>query len=409
MRFAFLTTLYPSYIEAFYSARPGLESRPYDEQKSALDCDGFAWNGALEPALEPLGYVVQAVYANVAPLQRAWATKQGIPWPANSWVGEITLRQLQDFRPEILWVDDLTMFRRPWIDRARETCPGLRRVLGYAGVDLHDLETVRACDAMFTCARRIVDYFRQAGGKAFLFRHAFNPAILSRMPPAVAPLKELLFTGSIARREGCHLERERLLEALVETIPMAIHCPQSKISYGHDWVETSLRRGIYFLVRMLRRTGVDDSVLRRLPHIGRATDWRALPLRQINAVLHSRMKPPLYGVEMFTAMRDHAVTLNTHIDMAQTEAGNCRLFEATGVGGCLLTDWKSNLKEMFEPDREVSVYHSHDECLEKARWLLGHLGERDALARAGQARVLREHTFAHRALELDRLIHAGLV
>jgi spore maturation protein CgeB len=120
------------------------------------------------------------------------------------------------------------------------------------------------------------------------------------------------------------------------------------------------------------------------------------------------MKPPLYGVEMFTAIRDYAVTLNIHIDMAGTDAGNCRLFEVTGAGGCLLTDWKENLTEMFELDHEVVVYRSHEECLEKARWLLEHPSERNAIACAGQARVLREHTFAHRAAELDRLLHIEL-
>jgi len=409
MRFTFLTTLYPSYIKAFYAARPGLESRPYDEQKAALDFDGFAWNGALEPALKPLGYVVHSVYANVAPLQRAWATEQGISWPATGWVEGIAWRQLQAFRPEILWVDGLTVFRRRWIDRARETCLGLRWVLGFAGVDLYDLETVKACDAMFSCAWRPVEYFRRVGGKAFLFRHAFNPAILSRMPPAIAPLNELLFAGSIARGEGSHLERERLIETLVAAVPMAIHCPQSEISYRRDWIETNLRRSLYIIMQTLKQVGVDDAMLRRLPKVGQAADWRAMPMRRINPGLHRRMKAPIYGVEMFTAVRNHEVTLKTHIDLARAEAGNSRLFEATGVGGCLLTDWKANLKEMFELDREVAVYRSHEECLEKARWLLNHPSERNALARAGQVRVLREHTFAHRAVELDRLIHAELM
>jgi spore maturation protein CgeB len=410
VRLTFLTTLYPSYIAAFYAARPGLEGRSYEDQKSQLDRDGYAWNGALEPAFRPLGYEVRSVYANVAPLQRAWAAAHGISHSLTGWVEEIALSQIQLFNPEILWVDALGVFRKHWIERLRMTCPALRRVLGFTGVDMHDWETIKACDAMFSCARHPVAHLKQAGGKAFLFRHGFNPAILDQLPLArTPPVNQILFTGSIARGEGAHLERERLLEAIVDAVPISIYSPQSEISYLRDWAKTNLRRGVYFFMQALKKAGVSESTLRKIPKVGGATDWRKLPLRQINPHLYPRMRPPFYGQEMFGAMRDHAVTLNKHIDMARGEAGNSRLFEATGVGACLLTDWKDNLAEMFEPDREVAVYRNIGECVEKARWLLADAPARAAFARAGQARVLREHTFAHRAIELDRLIHAELM
>jgi hypothetical protein len=409
MRFAFLTTLYPGYIRAFYSARPGLQTRPYAEQKTAIDADGFAWCGALEPAFAALEYRVNSFYANVMPLQRAWAMEHGISWPASGWLEEVALRQVEAFGTEVLWVDALAVFRDSWIQRARAVCRDLRLVLGYTGVDVDDRDTIRACDAMFCTIRYFVDKFRSAGMRAFLFRHAFNPKANEGLSNTDAITGELLFTGSMARGAGSHLERERLIEAMVDLLPMAIHCPESELSYWRDWMETGLRLGIYCFMKTLRNAGIPDRVLRRVPSIGRAAYWRSMPSRQINPYLWSRMKSPLYGAEMYAAIRSHAVTLNIHIDMARTEAGNCRLFETTGAGGCLLTDWKANLSEMFELDREVAVFRSHEECFEKGRWLLEHPIERNALARAGQERVLREHTFAHRAVELDRLIHYELL
>ena len=46
---------------------------------------------------------------------------------------------------------------------------------------------------------------------------------------------------------------------------------------------------------------------------------------------------------MYQALRRSLITLNSHIDMVGREAGNARLFEATGVGTFLLTDFKDNL------------------------------------------------------------------
>jgi spore maturation protein CgeB len=85
-----------------------------------------------------------------------------------------------------------------------------------------------------------------------------------------------------------------------------------------------------------------------------------------------------------------------------------RLFEATGVGTCLITDWKDNLHDLFEPDREVVTYRSPQECVEKVKWLLEHPQEREAIAQAGQARTLKDHTFDQRAIELDYIIRREL-
>jgi spore maturation protein CgeB len=49
---------------------------------------------------------------------------------------------------------------------------------------------------------------------------------------------------------------------------------------------------------------------------------------------------------MYQALRRSLITLGR-------EAGNARLFEATGVGTFLLTDFKDNLQTSFEPSREV--------------------------------------------------------
>jgi spore maturation protein CgeB len=109
-------------------------------------------------------------------------------------------------------------------------------------------------------------------------------------------------------------------------------------------------------------------------------------------------------MELFRTLRDSRATLNVHAGSATRFTSNMRLFEATGAGTCLLTDAAPNLAELFEPDREVAVYSSDDECVEKARWLIAHDVERESMAVAGQQRCLAAHTFHHRAPRLDELL-----
>ena len=81
-----------------------------------------------------------------------------------------------------------------------------------------------------------------------------------------------------------------------------------------------------------------------------------------------------------------------------------RLYEATGMGALLITDWKQNLHELFEPGTEVVTYRSVEECVELIRHYLAHPAERETIARAGQARTLRDHTYRQRVEEMVSII-----
>jgi spore maturation protein CgeB len=110
---------------------------------------------------------------------------------------------------------------------------------------------------------------------------------------------------------------------------------------------------------------------------------------------------------MFQLLRNSRITLNHHGDIGPY-ANNMRLYEATGVGTLLITDWKANLQEMFEPGKEVVAYRTPDECAELIQYYLEHDEERKAIARAGQERTLREHTYYQRLQELVDIVRRYL-
>jgi spore maturation protein CgeB len=404
LKLAFLTFLYPDYIASLYARRPGLAQSSYDSQVKVIADDSFGWNGAWEAALRPLGYEVTEIYSNVEPLQRAWVQEQQGEWARLNWVTETTFAQLKSYRPEILFIDDPRTFDHRWLARLRQDCPSLRLVIGFSGSPAYDVNNIRAYDAVLSCKKGYVDFFNQEGCQAFYLRNAFNPGVLADVTGSRNSASGLSFVGNVVRAAGYHLEREKLLEALVEAVPIDLYCPQGEMNPWHELLQTSARRGIYGLIKSLKFLGVKPDTLRNLPKIGRAVTWESMPLRQLNPRLAPRMKPAVYGLEMYRKLRQSAVALNSHIDAAGVEAGNCRLYEGTGIGSCLLTDWKTNLHEIFELDREVVAYRSAEECVEKARWLLEHPSEREAIAQAGQARTLRDHTFSARAGGLNAVV-----
>ena len=113
-------------------------------------------------------------------------------------------------------------------------------------------------------------------------------------------------------------------------------------------------------------------------------------------------------MDMYRALARSRVTLNRHINVAENNANNMRLYEATGVGAMLLTDRKDNLHELFDIGREVVTYSSKEEAAELARHYLDHPDEAADIAKAGQARTLREHTYAQRMRELVPILKRHL-
>ena len=51
----------------------------------------------------------------------------------------------------------------------------------------------------------------------------------------------------------------------------------------------------------------------------------------------------VWGLDMYRALARSKITINRHINVAENNANNMRLFEATGTGSLLITDRKDNL------------------------------------------------------------------
>jgi spore maturation protein CgeB len=98
-----------------------------------------------------------------------------------------------------------------------------------------------------------------------------------------------------------------------------------------------------------------------------------------------------------------AVLNVTRADMAASGwSPPTRIFEAAGAGACLVTDAWEGIDTFQEPGQEVLVAASGAEVAE----LLDDLTPERAreIGHAARARVLAEHTYAHRAEQLDAIL-----
>ncbi|HEY8413706.1 MAG TPA: glycosyltransferase, partial [Pyrinomonadaceae bacterium] len=83
-----------------------------------------------------------------------------------------------------------------------------------------------------------------------------------------------------------------------------------------------------------------------------------------------------------------------------------RIFEAAGSASCLITDAWAGIETFLEPDREVLVARNGDDVIRHLR-TLGQSRARQ-IGQAARQRVLSEHTYQHRAEQLQQVLEGRM-
>lgn len=79
-----------------------------------------------------------------------------------------------------------------------------------------------------------------------------------------------------------------------------------------------------------------------------------------------------------------------------------RVFEAAGAGSCIITDYWPGIETFLEPGTEILLARNGDEVVEHLAALSPEKAR--AIGQAARERVLAEHTYAHRAAQLESVL-----
>ncbi|MBU6500567.1 MAG: glycosyltransferase [Patescibacteria group bacterium] len=90
-----------------------------------------------------------------------------------------------------------------------------------------------------------------------------------------------------------------------------------------------------------------------------------------------------------------------HRNVPQIKA---RHFEIPACGGFVMTSVADDLDKFYTPDKEIVIYKHIPDMVDKIRYYLAHDDERQAIAKAGYERTVREHTYEKRFREIFKAI-----
>ncbi len=407
-RFQKFTSLYGAFVRQFLANSPGYETLSYQELYDRLAGTCFGLSNFFAKHMAGLGNAAEDLFPSCEPLQKAWAREHGVTYGADTWLTDIVLAQVRVFQPDILLLHDLYLFDEHRRTELRKALKKDAVMIGWRFADTADYGAFKDLDILLTGNTYFLEQFRRRGVRAELMPLAFEHTILDLVNVPAKPSLDFTFIGSVGSPDGPHSGRYAMIDALMKSTPLEIwgesQEPPPRSARGRLQAKM-----IYQGNRLLGAAGISEEARARLPALGQGAGWTIDPtLPSIQSRYPGRTRGHLFGLEYYELLANSKTTFNSHIDCAESSAGNGRLFEATGVGTCLFTDWKTNLSDFFEPDKEVVTYRNTEECLEKLGYLLDHRQDRESIAAAGQRRTLRDHTFAQRVSLLDGLIQPCL-
>ena len=374
MRIAICDAYYLGATAALYARSPGLEQAPYGEQHRAVMDMQLGTGDAYSVGLAAAGHEAVELLSNVAAVQAAWAGEHGVAGPARLGVhrtGSLLRRgaqqvllhqvikaQIEAFAPDVVYVQDISFFSRRELRGLKR--PG-RLLAGQLGVHPPADGRIAEFDLVTTSLPHYVERLRADGIATEYLAIAFDDRVVGRLAaegvgvdPAGARDIPIAFVGGI-NADVHHQPAAGMLERLAEELDVQF--------WGY--VSGELPRG---------------------------------------SAIRARYHGEAWGMEMYRILARTQVALNRHSSVAEGMANNMRLFEATGVGACLLTEDAPNLPELFVPGEEAAVYSGPDDVAARARALLADDGRRLRIAAAGQRRAHGEHTYTRRMAQLAAIL-----
>jgi hypothetical protein len=382
LRFVLVDHAYGEFLDWLYrDADTSLSRRAFGDQRQVYFNTLFATSDFYVQALRSLGHEAEQLVVNCDLMQRAWE-REFAPSPLANIVDRLPseparrvlgrfglsrliqdkasrrfdtlLKQVRALSPDILYIQSIFAFDS---DQLRVLKQHTRLLVGeHAAMRLPEDVDFRLYDMVISSFGPTVDWLRARGVRAELNRLAFDPRVDREIPAAGRDLP-VSFSGSLFE---VHRSRLELLETVAAVVPQLL-------IFGHMTLQ--------------------------IPQ---------------SSNLRGRINPAVWGREMYGILRRSVATLNHHGDVLPY-ANNMRLYEATGMGCLLVTDFKENLGEIFEPDVEVVTYRDAAECADKVRFYLDEKNQsvRERIMAAGRRRTLTEHTYEARMKRLVELVRAN--
>ena len=346
-------------------------SLSFDEHKKKILDKNFSWSLNVKETFKDFE-VIQLI-SNDLFLQKKWCHENGL-------IKDLTLenilyKQIVKENPDIIFFQN-THFLSKIFDKIKRY-----KFFFYDGTGENNIKIAKDSIGVLTCLKKSMIFYKKNEIKSLYMPHSFNKKILEKIKVKNFSSRkyDLVYSGSIDNKG--HFNRVIFLNKIAQEFNIRLY-----ISDSRSYLKIILSIFYFFLTKGFTKT----------------FDY----IFSLNN-LKKKSLSPVYGNEMYNVLANSKISINFHIENTKNEAANMRLFEVLGLGCCLITDYKDNLKDFFSDD-EIITYKNTHEAILKIKEMLNNLNLAENFAKKGNERILRDHTSEKRWLTMREFLNLSL-
>ena len=361
---------YQSYSETYNLINNNKYS--YRQMTDILFSKQIYYGNSYLNAFKDHGYSVEQILPHSEPIQSKWAEENGLQYSHFSvnkkirwlWMklryrnilqlklDEIVTEQIQVYRPKVLWIFSGVAVTSQNLEKWRKY---VGKIVLWWSCNIKTHYPYQGFDLILSCIPNLVEYLNNNNIKTELVAHAFNPEILKNVQPSSNKKKKVVFAGSLSLG---HAERIHFLNKLSERINIDF--------YG---------KGVEFLpeISQLRRNYLGE----------------------------------VWGKDLYSIFAKYLMAIHLNIGIAGTSFSAKRLFEAGGMGSCVITEHPESKQNIFEIGREIITFKDFNDCVNKIKYFLETPEEAIRIGLNAQKRVLKDHNYHIRVGQIINLMRSN--
>lgn len=359
MTICYLTSYYPPFLDNLNAKYANFSELNYEQTLNLTLAELYADTGSIYHYSKLAGNNAHIIIQNFEVLQKKWASENDTYYSDKNWQEEIVLAQLKKWRVEVFYTESISNHSHDFFVEVKKR---VSLTVAWISFPFESLPNLDKINLILTSTQHYQAKFKNKGLQAEYMLPAFDSRILDKL---ITRKKHIPFSfiGGISE---VHKNRWEALNYLCSKTNLQIW------GYG----------------------------LPKLP----SSPIKRLLKKDAYTSIRKKHRGELWGMEMYQLLSDSFVSFNIHEALLNGKVGNMRLFEATGVGTALLNDNGSNLAQLFEPDKEIIVYNSLPEAVEKLNYYLSKPELLVEIGKNAQRRTLNDYNYFNNTQQMTSFI-----
>ena len=373
VKFLRISSIYPGFIKKIN--KKIMNNDTYEKILDLVFNERYSVSNNISEELTKKDYVCTELIYNFKILQNKWLKQYG----NKNLKDEVIFQQINFYNPDVLFIGDINLLDKKFINKIKKITK-IKLILCFhcAPISKKIYNNLNYADAIITCTKGYKDKISNKLIKdTFLMQHAFK--VNENLDFTKKRDIDVSFLGSLFLNNKLHLTRVEIIYKLIK-------------NFKNSYVAINFAR--YFLA---------DLILLILDSVIKFTFIKNIKMFYKIIYIFLFSKKPLFGKDMLNIIKKSKILINKHIEDTEY-AGNMRLFEATGSGSMLITDYKKDLENLFVVDEEIIVFNNNDELFDQINYYLKNEEIRLKIAKNGYKKTFDVHNYHNRVKKLDKFI-----